>query len=238
MKSTLIWVIVAFALGCILIFAIRGCHDKQVVLNDIKTVEKLQEVPVNHWIDVNGRDHATKELAAVSSEAAIIGMKGVIEYQAKLLKVKPGAIKGFGQIAFVDTGKLIVYLDSINATKKKTVILLPGGKIDTIDRHFEWIDSFTWVEGFVGRNAVQIDYRIEDTLTHREYMKKKWLLGKGRLYMDASLQNPNAYIKGMTGIRINDKMPGRFSVGPYVGFDLTHMTIGFGISLQYALFRF
>ena len=237
MKSKLLFGVSGLIIGAVIVLCLRGCSPAAPAGKEVQTVERLQNVPINHWIDVNGLDHATKEEASVSSQAAIAGMKGQLEYQAKLLKIKPQQLKGYSQTAFVDTGRISAYFDSINLGKPK-YITLPGGNVDTVERYFEYLDRWAWMEGAVGKKLVQIDYQIQDTLTHREYVKRKWLLGKERLYMDASLSNPNAYITGMTGIRIADKMPGRFSVGPYIGFDFTHLTLGFGISVQYAVFRF
>lgn len=216
------------------------CQDKKQSVKDATSqankIIELQIVPVNHWIDANGTDHATKEEATATSEAAMLEIKKEMTEMAYKLKVKPKQIVQFQQIGMVDTGMIQAAYDV--KIRQKYISTPSGNIIDTVERSFEWVDDYAWVKGLVGKKIVQIKYELDDSLTIVGYTKRKWLLGKDHLYTDASLMNPNAYVRGMNGIEIKGVMPGRISVGPYIGFDVTHMNVGFGISVQYAIWRF
>ncbi len=236
-KSKFYLFVALFAAIVIICFLLRGRIKEALTIHDIKTIEKLRDKPVDHWFDINGHAHSTQEEAQVSSVAARIAMKNDFDAQAKLLKIKARNITGINGIGIVDTGRILAhYVDSFSRLTK--VIHLPGGKTDTVERHFEYVGDHIFVEGLVGKKFVQIDYEHDDSLTLVSYTKKKWFLGKPRTYVDAKLEDPKSYVRGMKGIRINSKLPGRFSIGPYVGYDLAHMQFGFGLSFQYALFRF
>lgn len=242
-KRKIILIAAILLVGGFIFWYLRDKIRDAITLREVKTIEKIKEQPVNHYIDVNGRDHATKEEAQVSSDAARIAMRKEFEATAKLLKVKPNKITGITGVGFVDTGKIVAHFDSVRGKYWKPIIKLANGKTDTVQRSFEYVDDYVWMRGFVGKKTVEINYEIDDSLTIASYSKRKWFLGKKRTYVDAHLMNPKAYVRGLTGIRINDKMPGRINIGPYIGVgyssdDLTHMKVNFGLSVQFALIRF
>lgn len=236
-KSKGYFLLALFVAICIICFLLRGRIKEALTIHDIKTIERLQDKAVDHWFDINGNAHSTQEEAQVSSIAARVSMKNEFDAQAKLLKIKAKNITGINGIGMVDTGLILAhYIDSFS--KITRVIHLPGGKTDTVERHFEYVDDHIYVDGLVGKRVVQIHYEHDDSLTLVSYTKRKWFLGKQRTYVDAKLEDPNSYVRGMSGIRINTKVPGRFNIGPFVGYDLAHMQFGFGVSIQYALIRF
>lgn len=52
--------------------------------------------------------------------------------------------------------------------------------------------------------------------------------------------NPNVRITGMQGVKVGSSAPGRFAIGPYIGFgyDGSGWKPSIGVSLQYSLIRF
>ena len=217
-----------------------GSHKKdQMTANQlsaqVKTVIKLQEVPVQHYLDANGIDHASKEEATVSSQAAMLAIKDQMNRLAHQLKIKPSQITGYNTISSIDVDSIIASYDNVI---KQKLIHMPDGKVDTVERSFAYEDEFAWISGLVGKKYAQIKYSFGDSLTILSYTKRKWLLGDPETFIDAHLANPNAYIKGMDGIRIDNAVPGqRWSIGPYAGYDVVHGKFGIGIAIQYALIR-
>ena len=81
-------------------------------------------------------------------------------------------------------------------------------------------------------------YEYVDVITMAMHTKKKWLFGNYSLYGSGSLKNPNAKILSSTNVLIKDYKDKRWSIGPYVGYDVIRLKPTAGLSVQYSLIRF
>ena len=81
-------------------------------------------------------------------------------------------------------------------------------------------------------------YHYSDEITAVFHSKKKWFMGNEKLYWSGSLKNPNAKVTSSTDILIQNYRDKRWSVGPYIGYDVIRNKPSAGISLQWALFKF
>ena len=210
--------------------------DEKQVASDVVTGAVAPAKPVFHWVDIDGKDHATQEEAAISSAAARMLHRDQMDSIARMHNIKPRDIISYRDIYINDTGLVNALIDSLNRLKGKGIVVA-GKTVDTVERSFEYADNYIWMRGLVGKKIVQVSYDLDDTLNLVTYSKKKWFLGRKRLYFDASLQNPNAYIRGMQGVKIAERLPGRFGIGPYIGIG-TNGRPSAGLALTFSIIRF
>ena len=248
MNKTTKLVLLAVAVGILHIFFLRGCLYKGQEIKEIKTALQIKEVPVNHWIDAAGKDHATQQEAEVSSKAAIVALGMVpgssFDSVCRLLKIKPKQVMGVNQIDYVDTGSIIANYVETHPGNDNLPIGVPGRSGDTDKKEFQYSDNYLWIDGVIRDDGVHIRYKMDDSLQIVSYWHRKWFLGAKILFFDGSLSNKNAYIRGMSGVRIKDKIPGRIGIGPFIGIAPIVKTTGFGfyptfgIGVFYSLVRF
>lgn len=127
-----------------------------------------------------------------------------------------------------------------------------SGEATVINNHYAIPDSSgrtpQWEmkasDGYLSFRATVYDslhapysYTYDDTLQYAFHMKRKWLLGKEKLYGSGMLSNKKARITKSTAVLINDFKDKRFGVGPFVGVDY-RLQATFGISVHYSLFKF
>lgn len=106
--------------------------------------------------------------------------------------------------------------------------------------------EFTMDDGYLKFQTTLFDsltsapykYTYGDTLTYGFKMERRWFLGKQTLKGFGGLRNPNAKIIRATNVLIEDYKDKRFTIGPYVGYSLVTNKVDFGVSLQYAVWRF
>jgi hypothetical protein len=91
---------------------------------------------------------------------------------------------------------------------------------------------------FVDSTRFLYTYSYSDTISTVVDSKKKWFLGKERLYATSILQNKNASVTGSTSVLIDTYRDKRFVVYVGIGYDpLNNRPVVSG-GIGYALFKF
>ena len=91
--------------------------------------------------------------------------------------------------------------------------------------------DFPWQE-------VAWKYNYSDTMTFVGRTDRKWFGGKQKYFVDGMVKNPKAQITSLRNVEITEFKDKRWSIGPAVLFDPFSGTVRFGVSAQYAIFKF
>lgn len=194
------------------------------------TIISEKEAQITHWKTESGRQAMEKDAAIASAQEFRDAYPKLAEELKKEFDVKVKDLKAYVRAEFQARGEgtgsvsNTYYVDSTGQRYKE--FKMDDGYLNFRTTLF---DSLT--------NA-PYEYTYTDTLTYGFSVKKKWFLGKERLYGFGGLRNPQARINASTNVLIDDFKDKRFSIGPYVGYSFTQNRVDFGVSLQYGLFKF
>lgn len=179
---------------------------------------------LHHFKTESGRQ-AIEKPAAIATTSEFEEAYPELLAELKDLKVKVKDLRAIVQVGFQaeGSGTMIVrdtvYQDSIHQVYKPMFM----------------DDGFLQFETNEHRGY---EYTYRDTLTYGFRTERKWLLGRSRLYGFGGLKNPQANIRSATNVLIEDYKDKRFSIGPYVGYGVIGNRIDFGVSVQYAVWKF
>jgi hypothetical protein len=226
MKKLLPWLIVA-ALVVVAIFVFRSCKRNKEQTADVKEIIKIQHDTVHHWTDKEGRDHGRVQLAEADA-ATLRALYPAMDEMAKTLRVQAKQIQALTAMSVRTSGEVVPTVDTVVINDKAY-------------QHFVYSDPYLKLDGVLSETPL-IKYEIFDSLTVATFSKRKGFLGLGKkeIFVDAYSTNPNAHIKGLTGLRVASEPAKRFGVGPAIsyGFDGQQWRATVGVSLQYSLIRF
>lgn len=214
--------------GLILVafFPIRSCRIAHNDLANLRDLQGIKDDTIRYWKDAAGTEHAEKQVAIASFEAARIVWRHELDSVAQLLKIKPKDIQELKTIGTVAAG-----------TISPVVVTISGPGQPHVQR-ISYEDQWLSLDGVVADTAV-FTYRVRDSLTLTTYRKKVGLF-RYNTVVDGYSHNPNAHITGLSSLQIKTPAPGRIGIGPYFGygFDGQRWAPSAGLSIHYSLIRF
>lgn len=226
MKKLLPWLIVA-ALVIVAILAFRSCKRNKEQTADVNEIIKIQRDTVHHWTDKEGRDHGRVQLAEADA-ATLRALYPAMDEMMRTMKIQQKQIQALTAMSVRTSGEVVPTVDTVVINDKAY-------------QHFVYEDSYLKLDGILDETPL-IKYEIFDSLTVATFSKRKGFLGLGKkeIFVDAYSTNPNAHIKGLTGLRVASEPAKRFGVGPCVSFGYNghEWQPSVGVSLQYSLIKF
>jgi len=203
---------------------------------------------VSTYKDENGTLHGQVQSLTGDKEVYTILYKNQIDSMANLLKIKGKDINNFVNVGVLDSGKIT----NGKVDTFKYVYSAPSGLPDIINNYpkngadsalglsVSYSDKWLNFKGKIMNNGFSGTYSINDSMTVIGYSKSTGFLGLGptQNFVDISSTNPNVQYKNMKSVILTSTAPKRFSIGPYVGYDIAHNQVSFGVSFQYSLIRF
>ena len=214
--------VVALVIGIVRIIwyyrnkAITATHTVRFALHDT----------VTHIVDKAGREHGEKPV----SEADIATLHEVYGKMLDSVALSIGALK-----------KNIQYLTAVSTYTAGTVapivetVYVSGKKALSLHYKDEWIS----LEGTL-TDTPSIDYKVYDSIIATTYSKRTGLFKGKETFINIYSLNPHTRINQITGMRVQHSTPGRFGIGPYVGYGYNGYTWSpsIGISAHYSIIRF
>ncbi len=213
------------------IAAIKSVVTKTPVLSNTERIVEIKLDSILFWKDKAGREHARAQVAEANYSSLHAYYGPLIDSVLKTLKI---------------TGSKLDYITAISTESKGRVYT----RVDTVTKEgikylqYSGNDSYLTLTGNTGPNSFA-DYTYTDSLITAAYWKRKPFLkggiwGKKDLRLDAYSLNPNTKIKHVDALKVKGKPPGRFGVGPYLGYGYNGYIWcpSVGVSIQYNLFRF
>lgn len=210
-----------------LLYVIRDLRDSNKSKDSVITE---QQATITYRTNKEGKLIADKQAAEARLQDFVKAYPLLAE-QIKSMGIDVKNLKAAYQAKFVVEGKgntTIVhnhYTDSTGRKQDSTHLNVSDGYLTF---HATLYDSL----------HTAYKYIYQDEITVATYIKKKWFLGKKQMYSSSMLGNKNAKVTNSTDVLIKDYKDKRFSIGPYVGYDVFKNKLSGGISLQWALFKF
>lgn len=227
----LILVVVSFMVGG---FVVDKCSNPAMVLEEKEKTDqkKIDLSGTKEWKDKYDQTHLTLEKERLSKEV----FKKSADSMAKLLKIKDNQIK---QITHIKTQLEIQ--KQLNTHIKVDSIIKDGEHAYITYTEFNYKDKWIDIRGDVGRND-SIYIKGSDTLVRVDYVKRNWLLGKKRHYVDFTNKNPYIKIEGLKEIELKQNKE-KWSIGPFFGLGIVYgqkieLKPTIGVSLQYNIIKF
>jgi septal ring factor EnvC (AmiA/AmiB activator) len=203
-------------------------------IEDKRTLRRMESViseknaELEFFRSQTGKLLAQKNAAELRSKELEEAYPEIYNTLKKDFDIKVKDLKAYIKNEFKATG-------SGNADINNHYTTIIGGKEAT---------SLSVNDGYLAFEAVVKDslnapytYTYSDTIQQAIAVKKKWILGRERLYGTATLSNPNAKVTGSTNVLINDYRDKRFGVGPFIGYNPFTNGVTIGIGVQYSLIK-
>jgi hypothetical protein len=180
--GVLLWAVI------VTVVAWRGCRKD--VTRHSGVLAQVQDSG-RYWRDAYNREHATRLVVEADRDVVRALYPGMLDSMARLLKVKPRRIETV-------TGANAKVHDTITA---------PMWYKDSVGREgercFAYGDEWTTVTGCVDTTGkVALEYSIDVPVTVVTYWKRRWLLGRKRRYVDATSNNPNVKLEGLSKVLV------------------------------------
>jgi len=220
-----------FCFVLMLIGIFRACNEKEK--SPVQEQITIQAPIVHHYVDDSGHQHGT----AATINAPMINTldsryQHTIDSLIAIIKAKPSSVQSAILVGTETNGGFVPIL-SPPVKKDSATELLFYSQNTKVD----WHDKFITIHGVLEKDS-NWNYKVTDSLSIVTYQKRKgWF--SHQLYLDATAQNPNTSIKGITGIEITGYKP-RWGIGISVGYGFNG--IGFSpiiaVGLQRNFIRF
>lgn len=191
------------------------------------------------------REQNTEIVYRKSKDGKIIADKEAAEARAKDLET------AYPKLAKVLTEQMDIRLKNLRTSIQAEFRAFNTGHSiiirDTVKvpgKALEVVDSVKIQDGYLTLNAeieaalIHWNYSYQDTLTSALFIKKKWFLGKERLYFSGMFQNLNAKIVNSTAVHVKDFKDKRWVISGGVSYDPFRNQWSAGFHAGYALFRF
>ncbi|WP_346320759.1 DUF6549 family protein [Chitinophaga sp. YIM B06452] len=218
-------IIIAGLLALVAFLAIRSCRGKEDIIGSLRDLQAIKEDSIRYWKDAAGTEHAERQVAEATLEAAEIVWRHELDSQAALLKVKKRHIQALATIGTTASGTVAPVVVTISQ---------PG---QPCTHQLQYDDRWLTLRGTVADTST-ITYQVRDSLTLTTYRKKVGLF-RYKTVVDAYSHNPSVRITGLSSLQIKTAELGRLGIGPYVGygFDGRRWTPSVGISVHFSLIR-
>ena len=195
-------------------------------------------LPVTHFKDDSGREHA--EVAAVTVTAVNTldnHYQHVIDSLSNVIKTKSTTIQSALLISTETKGGFTPEITAplINpSAKNDSSVLFFYEQNSAVNYH----DKYLSIHGILNKDS-SWKYIVTDSLSIVTYLKKKGWFGH-QLYLDATAQNPNTSIRGITGIEITGYKPHKWGIGINVGYGFNGIAFSpiVSVGLQRSFIRF
>lgn len=222
-----IWVIAVIILVGVLV----GSY----FLNKCSGTKKEPTVKVDsiaYWRDQFNREHAkTSQIEITDKSQLPASMQGEYDSLLKLYRLKDKNLQEYTKALIEARGhvdaRLIAIHDTFNSNSTDTIV---G------DLAFDYRDRYMDMSGVVEADSVHINYAVEAPITVTQYWKRKWFLGSKQYFIDGYSDNPNVHISNLHEVRIKEKVPSRWGVGPMVGWNLFDNKPFLGVGVFYRVF--
>ena len=232
-------------IALVLIFSIKGCTYALRELKDTKAVanfnDSLSNSKISYYKDLAGKEHATAENVAITSQAALRQLADSISHLTKG-KIKGSDITAVNKTINKTQVDIKPTIDTIGTVK----IPCKGDSIVVANKFaLKYHNPYIDVSGTVGTGDDSLHITAYDTLSRVDYQRKSWFLGPIHYYTDFSNTNPYVSTIGYKGVAFTSSTKYKWSVGPMlgIGYGFNSLNLGkpviiAGISVQYSLIRF
>lgn len=230
MKTHLTYFIIITGLVLIILFfwdRIRKANEKNERQQSALT-EK--DAVIRYFQTTHGKTVAEKEAAILRADEIRDSYQNEFKRLLSDLKIKDANIRALSrsviQAQASGQGKVIYKHDTIN------------GQINTCPDSVIAMDGYLYFGASIKDNLPEYSYTYTDTVSNVFHVKKKWFLGKERLYASTMLSNPNAKVISSTNILVDQVKDKRFSVNVSLFYDPFENKVRPGIGVGYSLLKF
>lgn len=215
-KATALCILAAFTLGVVMSTSIKTCGHSHV-----EPSKPLLRDSIWYWHDKYNQEHARSENQAVEMSV----MKDTIQAISDRLNIKAKQVEGQQHITGAGTGTFIGNLWPV----------VGGSK-------FEIVSPYHRMTGMVKDSFIvinRLDSIVIDITPYWQRSKRFLGISYGRIrhYVDVTSPDTTLHLTGVSSWHIQQKQPGRFGIGPYVGID-TKLRPAAGIAFTYSIIRF
>lgn len=231
-RESILWVVLAI---CVY-FLIHTVSNKKQSESSLKSIisEKDKEIVYRR----------TKDSISISEkdQAILRSIKDVKEYYAKELT----ALKAQGEYSNKEINSLRSYLKAeFKASTSGVRPTVINNYYDSATKDSIRAQTSTFNDRFFNVKVTMLPGRTiwspveySDTITVAGFQKKKWLLGKERVYVNSFMANKKSTIVGLTNFELKDVRDKRFGIGPAVVYDPFSRSFRIGVGVSYALIKF
>ena len=222
---------VIFALLILVAYlALSTCFKKVKQNETLQNIVESKTDTIYRYKDIAGNEHAQKQVAEADIALLKAAYTKELDSVTKLLQIKDRQLQAVTAAGLINSGSITPKIDTVWIDSSKR-----------FDFHLSFNDKWMSLSGVIGPEPV-INYQLQDSILITTFYKKTGFLGLGKrqLVIDGYSLNPNVRFTGLTGLRVPSKEPGRFSLGPYLGYGYSNgrWAPSAGIALNYSLIRF
>ena len=187
---------------------------------------------VVRWRNAHGNAQARIKTLQSSRDALEVFYQDWVDSLSEQMNIKNKRIEAITSVGLFNERFIRVPVRDTLVLKDSVYVRANG---------FAFADRWSSVQGLFTDSGVELTQRYQDSLSVVSHLKRDkgvrgWVLGKRTLYTDVVSHNPYSSITGVKSWQKAVPVK-RFGLGPYVGYDPLR-GLSFGVSLQYAVFRF
>jgi hypothetical protein len=215
------------AILSIVVLTVAKFEGMRTERDSYKSLADAQVKEVKYWQDKEGRSRAQAQAAEAST-------KSILHVHNTEMQDLRKQITGLNK----NISNLKSYISTRVSTADTVFIPLRDTVYSNVSsKTFNYKDEWTSIDGLIVNDSVSLKYQVKDSLTFVTYYKKQGLFKPKLLMIDGISYNPNSRITGLKNITVAQPRPKRFSIGPYLGYDITR-GVSIGIGVQYSVIRF
>lgn len=157
--------------------------------------------------------------------------KSLYEELKEQLKLKDKQIEQLTAVGSYTEGQATAKIDTVQIY----------GDTGHFENHFTYADKWLYLRGKVVDDALELDYRITDSIQLVTYTKRKWFLGRRETFVSGFSLNPKTRLEGLQQVKLTESIkPKKWAIGlqagygfngaglsPYVGIGVTRTLIRF-----------
>lgn len=185
LMGLLLTVLVLYFVGCY-----RSCSAPKQIARQLTTDS------VKYWRDLYGQEHATA--LAIQGEKELINAlyPQQVDSLKKQLGIKDRQIMQMQRIGIRLRDSFVVQLIPAEAMPGDTIIHEHRPSI------FSYQDDYADIAGYIKQDTAIVRYEISAPVDVAVYKKRKWFLGRKRVYISATSKNPKVKLVGLSLIQV------------------------------------
>jgi hypothetical protein len=215
----------------VVVEAFRQANHYRTELAGAIQAVKAKEDTLMRYRDMAGSEHAGRLIVEASYATLSELYRRDMDSVARRLRIRPQQVTGVTSFGTLDTGSTLAPVMYIHDTVYR-------GRAFHDAYRFTAGDRYIAIEGVADSAGAALDWSIRDSLTVTAYWKRRRVLARKRLYIDAYSVNPKCHVSGLEGMQIAEPRHSRFGLGVFGGVMVPSMQPGIGIGLYYTIIHF
>jgi hypothetical protein len=217
-------IIIAIVLLC---FGLWQYRENKYIQDQRDNAISFLNDSISYYKDKYGKEVATKTALSGDKNQLEILLSKQIDSTSELKEL----VRQYKHVDGAGIVNTITIIDTVYVPFNQPVGLNFNKSINLKDDYYN-INAFVDQDGF-GLNSLEIPNKLSFVIGQK---KTGWF---SKPTYSVEIKNSNPYIRttGVDAYQFTPKIR-RWSVGPYLGFDLFQQDVSAGISLQYGILRF